>query len=456
MQPKPRVNQKINLTVQRLGIHGEGIGYWHGFTVFVDGALPGEVIQARLTEGKRRYGRARISVIDSPSPDRVEPPCPLFGRCGGCQLMHYKYEAQLAMKRQRVIDALERIGKMRDFDVAPCIPSPSPLHYRNKIQVPVRRGENGIEIGFHARNTHDLIDVPFCHIHCAIGQKVYEEARNVIKQSSLVPYEFASGEGELRYMIIKTAVATEQALVVLVTSMPPTEELRRAAKLIIERSPFVKGVVHHLNANPDNVVLGQESTILEGAGAIEERICGLRFDVSPESFFQVNPQQAEALYEEVAVCAGLTGKEVVWDAFCGVGTLSLVLSKYAKKVIGVECVPQAVEDARQNALKNEIGHAEFVCDHAENYVQSLEPVDVVVLNPPRKGCESLLLDKVGRLSPKRIVYVSCDPATLARDLAHLSAFGYRISRVQPFDMFPQTAHVETVVLCEHKEEACNP
>jgi 23S rRNA (uracil1939-C5)-methyltransferase len=445
MKPKPRLNQKINTTIQRLGIYGEGIGYWHGYTVFVDGALPGELVHARLIERKKKYGRGSIETLENPSPSRVKPPCPLFGKCGGCQLMHLDYKSQLEMKRQRVADAFERIGKLESADVLPCIPSPSPLAYRNKIQMPIRKGPDGLRIGFNARNSHELAEVDFCHIHCPLGQEAYETARDVIKNSSLTAYDWQTESGEMRYLIIKTAVKTEQVLVLLVTSGPASEELKETAKKMMNGNSRIRGVVHNINPNPDNVVLGEEFALLAGEGHIEEEICGLFFKISPASFFQVNPEQAENLYRKVEEYAELDGSEIVLDAYCGVGTMSLILSRKAKEVIGVECVPQAIVDAKANAKRNAIENAAFVCEDSATYIQRIEKVDVAVLNPPRKGCEKELLDKIGSLRPKKVVYVSCDPATLARDLQLLTAHGYRVTKAQPFDMFPQTAHVETVV-----------
>lgn len=446
MEPKPRLNQNINATIQRLGIYGEGVGYWHGYTVFIDGALPGEVVHARLIEKEKRWGRGKIVEIENPSPARVQPPCQLFGKCGGCQLMHVDYAAQLDMKRERVVDAFERIGKLGEVGVLPCVPSPTPLAYRNKIQVPVRRGEDGIRIGFNARNTHDLVEVDFCHIHCPLGQKVYEEVCRVIKGSKICPYDSVTGKGELRYLIIKSAVSTGSALLILVTSGKASDELIQAAEKLMASVPEIKGIVQNINSSPNNVVFGGEFFNLAGRGYIEEEILGLRFKVSPASFFQVNPRQAENLYRKVIEYSALEGSEMVLDLYCGVGTISLLLSERAKQVIGVECVAGAIEDAKMNADMNKINNTLFVCAEAEAYIQNLESADVVILNPPRKGCEPSLLDKLHTVMPKKIVYVSCDPATLARDLAKIKGFGYRIVQAVPFDMFPQTAHVETAVL----------
>lgn len=445
MNSKPRPNQKINITIERLGIHGEGIGYLDGYTVFVDGALPGENIDAWLTHCKKNYARAKLLKNVTPSSSRVTPPCPVFGECGGCQVMHLDYSSQLEMKRQRVVDAFERIGKITDCDVLPCLPSPSPLAYRNKIQVPVRSGPDGLRLGFYKRNSHDLVDVDHCYIHCDLGEKVYKETSRLLKASNVTAYDLRNHRGELRFVIIKTAVNTEQALVIFVTNGKASAELKRVSNAIIKNIPEVQGVVQNINTTQSNVVLGRQFNVLEGEGSITEKILDQSFKVSPASFFQVNPSQAEQLYKQAIAFADLTGEETLLDAYCGVGTLGLVMAPYAKRVIGVECVPQAIEDAKENARLNGAANIEFVCEEMENWIKDAKDLDVVVLNPPRKGCDASFLAELERLRPKRIVYISCDPATLARDLAELRDYGYSIDAVQPVDMFPQTAHVETVV-----------
>jgi 23S rRNA (uracil1939-C5)-methyltransferase len=445
MKQKPQIKQKINTTIRRLGIQGEGVGDFEGYTVFIDGALPGETVQARLTECKKNYGRGSLIHIENPSSSRVAPPCPLFGRCGGCQVMHLDYEGQLAMKRQRVVDAFERIGKFSQFEVQPCLPSPAPLSYRNKIQAPVRSGPEGLMTGFFARGSHDLVEVEHCYIHCELGEQVFREVRDIVKRSGMTAYDWKTGTGELRFVIIKTAVNTGQALVIFVTHGQESEKLQGVAGQIMERCPAVKGVVRNVNTLARNVVLGEKFYLIAGEDRIEEKISGMTFTVSPPSFFQVNPAQAERLYGVAIEYAELVGDETVLDAFCGVGTLTLLLAKKAGRVIGTECVPQAIADAEANAKSNNISNAVFVCQETETWIKKANDIDVIVLNPPRRGCEPSLLDEIGRLLPGRVVYISCDPATLARDAAHLRTFGYTLDAVQPLDMFPQTAHVETVV-----------
>lgn len=444
--PKPRYNQKVNLTIKTLGFHGEGIGHWHGYTLFVEDALPGEVIEARITHTDRKYGKAKVSKFVQVSEQRAIPPCPLFDRCGGCQIMHLGYPYQLAFKRQRVLNAFQKFPGLMDVVVGECIASPDPLHYRNKIQMPIVSSENGLEIGLYERNSHNIVDVDACLVHCELGEKVYQQIRPVLKGSVLTGYDFETGAGDLRFLLIKTAVNTGQCLVVLVVNEVNEDELQRVAKLIMEKSPEVKGVLINRNTNPDNTVLSDEFRCLAGEDTIQERLRDLKFIVSPASFFQVNTAQAEALYQKAIEVAGLRSDDVVLDGYCGVGTLTLFIAKIVEKAIGIEYVAAAIEDAKVNAKLNGIENVEFHCGDAKELLASMDrKLDVVFVNPPRKGCDPEVLKEIVVRSPRAIVYISCDPQTLARDLAVLCENGYRVDVVQPFDMFPQTAHVETVV-----------
>lgn len=445
-------NEKFLLKIHGLGSNGEGVGYYNGFTVFVEGALPGEVIETQLYERQKRYGRGRLIAIKETSADRVTPPCPLFDRCGGCQLMHLAYAKQLEIKRQRVVDALQRIGKFEDIEVAPCLPSPAELGYRNKIQLPVKCENDKLRIGLYQRSSHDIVDVETCYIHNPLGEEVYKKVRSIVQKSGVEAYDAKTGLGELRHILIKSAINTEEALVILVTNGSPTSNLKKAASEIISCNRYVKGVVHNLNTEKDNIILGKEFSVLEGLGHIHEILCGIKFKVSPASFFQVNPMQAERLYNKALELGQLCGDETVLDAYSGVGTLSLLFSKHVKQVIGVECVPEAIEDANENAKLNDINNVTFTCAHAEDYIKTLSNCDMVLLNPPRKGCELQFLQGVIKLRPQKVIYISCDPATLARDLAILCQSGYVVDHVQPVDMFPQTSHVECIVKLNRKTE----
>ncbi|MFI5334813.1 MAG: 23S rRNA (uracil(1939)-C(5))-methyltransferase RlmD, partial [Chlamydiales bacterium] len=322
-----------------------------------------------------------------------------------------------------------------DLEVMPCISSPKPLAYRNKIQLPVSQN---LRLGLYAHNSHDLVEIEKCDIHSELGEKTLAQIQRLLKTAP---------EGKkIKHVLIKTAVNTQQVLVILVTN---THELLTClGEKILQSMPEIKGVVQNIHPDESNVVLGTRFQTLAGLGAIEEKLSGFTFKVSPASFFQVNPEQAEALYQKVVELARLTGQERVLDAYCGVGTLSLILAKHAKEVIGIESSQSAIGDANENAATNQIFNAQFICGLAEEKIRKLEEVDVAVLNPPRGGCEASFLEALAQLKPKRILYVSCDPATLARDLQMLKQKGYTVDHVQPFDMFPQTMHVESVALLE--------
>lgn len=424
-------NQEIDLTIERLGINGEGVGRYEGLTLFVDGALPGEKVRARIYDRRKTFARANVIKFFNRSTHRVQPPCPLFGTCGGCQLMHLDYPQQLEAKRMRVVDAMQRIAKI-DVEVMPCIPSPQPLAYRNKIQLPV--GSNN-RLGLYARNTHDLVEIEECGIHCALGERALGHVQSILKNSPQT--------SDLKHVLIKTAVRRDEVLVVLVTKTQ--ESPMEIANQILRAMPEIRGVVQNINPQTNNVILGPHFRTLAGQGWIEEELCGLLFKVSPASFFQVNPMQAEALYQKVLELACLTGSEHVLDAYCGVGTLSLLVARSAREVTGIEYVADAINDAKENAQRNQIENANFLCGLAEEKVAALDQIAIAILNPPRKGCERSFLEALCKKAPHRIVYVSCDPATLARDLQILTQQGYRVDIVQPFDMFPQTMHVECVV-----------
>jgi 23S rRNA (uracil1939-C5)-methyltransferase len=344
--------------------------------------------------------------------------------------MHLDYPQQLEAKRMRVVDAMQRIAKI-DVEVLPCVASPQPMAYRNKIQLPVSEGKR---LGLYARNTHDLVEIEQCGIHCALGEKALGCVQALVKTS-----KETSG---LKHVLIKTAVHKAEVLVILVTkgSTRPTT----LANQILKAMPEIKGVVQNINPVDGNVILGRDFCTLAGQGWIEEELCGLHFKVSPASFFQVNPLQAEALYQKVLELANFTGNESVLDAYCGVGTLSLVVAKHVQEVVGIEFVADAIADAQENAQRNHIQNARFIAGLAEEKVAELGKIDVAILNPPRKGCERSLLEALSEKRPQKILYVSCDPATLARDLQILVQKGYQLRPLQPFDMFPQTMHVECV------------
>jgi 23S rRNA (uracil1939-C5)-methyltransferase len=408
--------------IRSLGVSGEGVGTIDGYAIFVDGALPGEEVEVELVAKKPRYGMGRPLRWHSRSRDRVEPACPVYGRCGGCQLMHLSYEGQLTAKRQRVVDALERLGGLEGVDVAPCLPAPSPWAYRHKIQLPV---SHDLQLGLYERGSHRLVPVDGCLIHCPQGEQLLGQLKPLIKE---VP------PGLLRYLVVRGSSQGGQ-LLILVTR--ETEPLRAFADQAMARAPSLRGVVACRNTRSDNRILTGEWQLLAGQDHILEQVAGLQFRISAGSFFQVYPAQAGQLVRLVEEWAGPGRGRRAVDGCCGVGLMALALARQGWQVLGIEIAPEAVADARYNAQLNQLS-VTFEC-------RPMGPVDaeLLLLNPPRGGMDGQVLKTI---QAERILYISCDPATLARDIRRLQ--GYRPTRVQPVDLFPQTAHVETIVLLE--------
>lgn len=438
------IQKDVVITISSLGHSGEGVGHLEGYAIFVDGALPGEVVKVSLYERHKSYARANLIEIIQPSPNRIKPVCSLFGQCGGCQLMHLSYSEQLIQKQKRVENSLKRIGKL-DVTIEPCLPSPDQLNYRNKIQLPVKLGDEGPYLGLYAKSSHDLVKVDHCHIHCPLGEEIYQKIKELLPHSGIEPYDSAKGTGELRHILIKSSINLGEVLVILITKTNQVKNLEKFAEKIMNSSSLIKGVVQNINNSTGNVILGNRYQLLCGSMYIREKLGDLYFNISPASFFQVNTRQAERLYQRALEISQLNGDETILDAYCGVGTLALYFAKHCKRVIGIECVPEAIQDAKENAKLNNIHNATFVCALSEDYIKNIQAVDLIILNPPRKGCEKSFLEGIKKLKPKKMIYISCDPSTLARDLAILHEYGYTIEIVQPFDMFPQTAHVECLV-----------
>lgn len=417
------------IEIEDLSLEGEGIGKCGGFTTFVEGALPGERVQATVTERRKTFAKAGLLKIMRPAPGRRVPACPVFEKCGGCQIMHLDYPEQLKAKEKRIRDAFQRIGKLSDFTLHPCVAAPKPFHYRNKIQLPVGPGSI---IGLYAKGSHEIVPLSACLIHNPIGEKVLWEVQKKLTGAPL------------RHLLLRTSRKEEKVLVVLITREQPTAELKRVAKAIMTISD-VKGVVHGFNAKENNVVSADAYTLLEGEGFLEEELVGIKVRLSPAAFFQVNPWQAEQVYAKALALAELKGHEKVLDAYCGIGLFTCLLAKHAKEVTGIEFVREAIEDARFNARENGV-RVNFHVGKTEEWIKKLPRQDTIFLNPPRKGCEAVVIEKTLEMAPSRIIYTSCDPATLARDAALLHKGGYTRISLHPFDMFPQTMHVETIAL----------
>lgn len=444
-------NDIINLTIQDIGINGEGIGKINGYTFFVKDALVGDTIEAKVMKANKSFAYAKLLNILEPSVHRVKPVCEISDKCGGCQLQALAYEEQLRFKENKVKNNLERIGGITDYICHPIIGMENPYHYRNKTQLPVGRNKDGqVVIGFYAGRTHSIVDVQECAISPEINAEIIEIVRNFIKEYNVEPYNEKTHTGIIRHILIRNAFATGQIMVCVVVN---ANKLSHSEELV-NRLKGISGMTSiSLNVNKEktNVILGEKVITIYGADTITDYIEDLQFSISPLSFYQVNPAQTVKLYKAALDFAGLTGKETVWDLYCGIGTISLFLARRAFKVYGVEIIPEAIDDARKNAKINGIENVEFFVGKSEEvfpeYCRTHHEVpDVVVVDPPRKGCDERLLETIVDVRAKRVVYVSCDSATLARDLKYMSGNGYKVEEVQPVDMFGGGVHTECCCL----------
>ena len=446
-------NDELTVAIERFG--GEmGIAHLEGMTLFVENALPGETVVARAQRVEKSHAFLKTLQVLSPSPDRVSPPCPLYAQCGGCACQHMTYEASLEMKRQRVRDALQRIGGV-EIDVPPVIGMENPWHYRNKTTLPVGGEKGKPRIGFYAPRSHRIIDTASCLIAREESDGAAGILRLWMEKFSIVPYDEGARTGLIRHLM--TRVSREgKVMAVIVAAADALPHAHELIAMLRSGLPGLHSVYLNVNRRGDNVILGAESRLLYGEERLQDTLCGLRFSLSPQSFFQINPVQTEKLYQIAVDFAALTGQELAADLYCGAGTISLLLARHAKRVIGIEVVPQAIRDAVENARANGIENAEFHAAAAESLLprlvaDGLRP-DVIVLDPPRKGCEEAVLSAIAEAGPRRVVYVSCDPATLARDVRYLGAHGYRAEKCQSVDMFCYTGHVETVCCLYHQKK----
>jgi len=467
MQSHPagiRLGDKLLLNITGINSAGQGVARYsrdeseaaQGLAVFVPLACPGDEVRAEVTEIRRDFAVARIVDIKRPSPDRTRPPCAVFGNCGGCQLQHIEYGKQLEIKAGMVRDALVRIGKFEDPKVLPTKGMAEPWGFRNKAQYPVGDRRGRLVAGFYAQGSHRLVPIENCPVQHPTNNRIMAEAVKASIRYDLRPYDERTGEGFLRHILGKVAAETGQSLVCLVTNARAFPGERDVAREITNRVPGLAGVVQNVNTARTNVILGQVTRPLLGEPVIEDRIGPLRFRVSTESFVQTNPVQAKVAYDQALLYADVNAADEVIDAYCGIGTITLLLARKAGKVYGIENVEAAVADARQNAKLNRIDNVEFLLGDAEKVLPDLarrgvRPT-VLVLDPPRKGVDHQVIQAALTMAPKRIVYVSCEPSSMARDLAKLASDGaYELVEAQPVDMFPHTAHVETVALMSRME-----
>ena len=444
-----RIHEAYTVAIRDLGVHGEGIGSVDGFTVFVHGALPGETVTAEITLLKKSYALGKLLSIEQESPFRMVPECPVYENCGGCQLSHLTYEGQLDMKYRRVKDVIERIAGESGKLVRPVLPAVHPFAYRNKMAVPAGLVKGKAALGCYRQGSHDIISVSSCAIQKEENNRLLRFARWFIEKYGISVYDEKTRKGSLRHVMGRVG-DDGKVMAVLVTASETLPEEERWIEEMQKELPEVVSLWHNIQPKPGNTILGAKIRHLWGRETLTASLCGLQFEVSPYSFFQVNKVQAEILYEKALAYADLKGGETVIDAYCGTGTISLCLAKKAKRVIGIEIVKPAIEDAKKNAKKNHMENTEFYAADAgklmpQLYRQGLVP-DVIVMDPVRAGCSGEVLKAAAGMNPKRIVYVSCNPATFARDAKILKSEGYEIKEVQPVDMFPQTMHVEAIVL----------
>ena len=431
------------ILIHGLGTSGEGVGKLDGLTVFVEGALPGEEILAEIETRKKNYATARLVEVCKKSPERVEPFCSLYKECGGCQLQHLSYPAQLKWKRQQVVDAIERIGKLGGIEIPDTLGMENPLRYRNKMQFPV--GKN-LQIGCYARGSHKIIDTRSCFIQNAGNDKILAAVRKVAAKFNLQPYDEDTHKGFLRHVMGRVG-SDGELMIVLVTATKNFPNEKNFVRALIKELPEVTSIQQNIQTFRNNVILGRDTKILFGKPTIHDKIGRLKFNISARSFFQVNTAQAEILYKTALDFANLRGNETIIDAYCGTGTIGLFMAKKTRKVIGVEVVSSAISDAIKNASENKIRNAEFIVGDAVKILPRIFDsvyAEVVIVDPPRAGCDKKVLETFAAMKPEKIIYVSCNPATLARDLKILDALGYGTKKIQPVDMFPFTSHVESV------------
>lgn len=444
-----RKDDLITVTIEDLSSEGLGVGHYDGMAFFIKDTVIGDVAEAKIMKLKKTYGYARLTRLITLSPDRIKARCPVARQCGGCQIQAMSYPAQLRFKEAKVRNNLIRIGKFEHPPMEPIISMEEPFRYRNKAQFPVGMSKDGrIIAGFYAGRTHAIIECEDCLLGVEENRVILDLVLEYMKEYHISPYEELTGKGLVRHVMIRKGFATGEVMVCLIVngdSLPHVDAL-------VERLRTIQGMASitlNINREQTNVIMGREIKLLWGQPYIEDTIGSVRFRISPLSFYQVNPLQTEKLYNKALEYAGLTGEETVWDLYCGIGTISLFLAQRAKQVYGVEIVPAAIEDAKANAALNGMTNAEFFVGKAEEvlpekYEKEGITADVIVVDPPRKGCEESVLATMIQMAPKRIVYVSCDSATLARDLKYLCHHGYELTRCCPTDMFGNSVHVETV------------
>ena len=442
-------NKEYIVDIVDIGQGGVGIGKYEGFTVFVDGGLVQDKIKVKITKSKKNYAVGDIVEIIEKSPFRVERKCSeSLRQCGGCQIQELDYQKQLDVKTNEVKQVISRIGKLDDVVIHDTLGMEHPFRYRNKAQFPIQKKDNMPVIGFYKKKSHDLISTDECIIQHEVNDKIIKIIKTYIRAYNVSIYDEKTHKGLLRHLVTKVGFTTGEVMIVLVANGKKLPYLKELASVLKENIPGFKTLVVNVNTQKTNVILGKENIVAYGDGMIRDYIGELVFEISPLSFFQVNPLQTEVLYNKALEYANLGENDTVFDIYCGIGTISLFLAQKAKKVYGIEIVEDAIKDAKRNAKINNMDNVEFYVGKAEEVVPKMyqegKRANVVVVDPPRKGCDEKVLDTIVSMEPDRVVYVSCNPSTLARDLAYLNERGYKCHEIQPVDMFPHSVHVENV------------
>lgn len=451
-------NDVLTVKIEDMGHDGEGIGKCEGYTLFVKDTVIGDLAEVKVIKAKKNYGYARLMRLIEPSPHRVEPICPVARPCGGCQLQMLDYAEQLRFKEKKIAQNLQRIGGMTEIPMEPIVGMESPFRYRNKAQFPIGQDKNGKLItGFYAGRTHQIMENRNCYLGVEQNEEILNRILAWMEENSVSAYQEETGKGLVRHVLIRFGFTTKEIMVCLVVNGKKLPAEKKLIQSLTELEGMTS-ITLSVNRERTNVIMGKEIRCLWGQEFITDYIGKVKYQISPLSFYQVNPVQTEKLYSLALEYAGLTGEETVWDLYCGIGTISLFLAQKAKKVYGVEIVPEAIADAKNNAKINGIENAEFFVGKSEEVLPEYYEkyakehpgehahADVIVVDPPRKGCEENLLRTMADMQPDRIVYVSCDSATLARDLKILQELGYEVKKVRGVDQFPMTCHVETVCL----------
>lgn len=447
----PAVGERLEVTITDLNHDGDGVAKTSdGFVLFVPGTVPNDRALVEVSRLRSRHGEATLVQLMRPAPERVEPPCPVAGECGGCALQHLAYDAELAWKQERVRQALVRVGRLDHVPIRPILGMARPFTYRNKAQYPVRKKDGKTVVGFYRRKSHEVVPGVDCLIQHPLAVKVATAAQELIDELGLSVYNEESHRGFVRHLVVRVSFSRGECMAILVTRDRDFPAADVWVKEMRRRVPEIASLVQNVNPQRTNVIMGDETIVLWGADHLVESIGSREFLISPASFFQVNPIQAKQLYDVVKEDAAVDPGDVVWDIYCGAGTIGIYVATEGVRLRGVEKVVAAVADARRNARHNGIDDARFEQGEAETvlprWAKAGERADVALLDPPRSGSDPKTLAAIAKAAPRRIVYVSCNPATLARDLAELATWGYRTVKVQPVDMFPQTSHVEAVAL----------